>query len=176
MLSARISPSKSSNLGIGFGNPLPYLCLNQPLGSRLIKWNLPTGNLDLKLDTTKSTKSKVITFSKILFSSYCVTYINEWQIFKWVSPDPKYESLSHVWLFVTPMDCSSQGSSIQRILQARILERVAISFSRGTSWPMDRTWVSCLQVDSLPLRHQGNSSPYQTPFKKSSPLKLIFKI
>ena len=42
MLSARNSPSKSSNLGMGFGNPLPYLCLNQPLGSRSIKWNLPT--------------------------------------------------------------------------------------------------------------------------------------
>ena len=29
------------------------------------------------------------------------------------------------------------------ILQARVLEWVAISFSRGSSWPKDRSWVSC---------------------------------
>ena len=41
-----------------------------------------------------------------------------------------------------PMDCSPPGSSIHRILQARILERVAISFSKGSSWPRDWTQVS----------------------------------
>ena len=33
-----------------------------------------------------------------------------------------------------PMDCSTPGSSVHRITQARILEWVAISFSRGSSW------------------------------------------
>ena len=42
-----------------------------------------------------------------------------------------------------PMDWSLPGSSIHRILQARVLEWVAISFSRGSSRPRDRTWVSC---------------------------------
>ena len=41
-----------------------------------------------------------------------------------------------------PMDCSPPGSSIHGILQARVLEWVAISFSRGSSQPMDRTPVS----------------------------------
>ena len=41
-----------------------------------------------------------------------------------------------------PIDCSPLGSSIHGILQARILEWVAISFSRGSSRPRDRTWVS----------------------------------
>ena len=41
-----------------------------------------------------------------------------------------------------PMDCSLPGSSIHRILQARVLEWVAISFSRGSSQPRDRTLVS----------------------------------
>ena len=40
-----------------------------------------------------------------------------------------------------PVDCSPPGSSIHGILQARVLERVAISFSRG-SRPRDRTQVS----------------------------------
>ena len=43
-----------------------------------------------------------------------------------------------------PVDCSPPGSSIHGILQARILECVAISFSRGSSWPRDRTQVSCI--------------------------------
>ena len=41
-----------------------------------------------------------------------------------------------------PMDCSPPGSSIHGILQARVLEWVAISFSRGSSQPRNRTWVS----------------------------------
>ena len=43
-----------------------------------------------------------------------------------------------------PMDCSPPGSSVHGILQARILEWVAISSSRGSSQPRDRTQVSCI--------------------------------
>ena len=42
-----------------------------------------------------------------------------------------------------PMDCSLPGSSINGVFQARILEWVAISFSRGSSWLRDLTLVSC---------------------------------
>ena len=41
-----------------------------------------------------------------------------------------------------PMDCSPPGSSVQGILQARILEWVAISFSRGSFQPREQTLVS----------------------------------
>ena len=40
------------------------------------------------------------------------------------------------------MDCSLTGSSVHGIFQVRILEWVAISFSRRSSWPRDWTWVS----------------------------------
>ena len=43
-----------------------------------------------------------------------------------------------------PIDCSLPGSSVHGILQARILEWVAISFSRGSSWPRNRSQVSCI--------------------------------
>ena len=43
-----------------------------------------------------------------------------------------------------PMDCSLPRSCVHRTLQARILEWVAIPFSRGSSWPRDRTQVSCI--------------------------------
>ena len=42
-----------------------------------------------------------------------------------------------------PTDGSLSGFSVHRIFQARILEWVAISSSRGSSWPRDPTWVSC---------------------------------
>ena len=52
-----------------------------------------------------------------------------------------------------PKDCSLPGFSVLGILQARIMEWVAIPFSRGSSQPRDQSWVSCLlqwQADSLP--------------------------
>ena len=51
------------------------------------------------------------------------------------------------------LDCSPPGSSLHEILQVRILEWVAMPSSRGSLWPRDETWVSCLLrwwVDSLP--------------------------
>ena len=51
--------------------------------------------------------------------------------------------LSRVWLFCDPMDCSPPVSSVHGILQARILEWVAISFSRGSSQTRDSTHSSC---------------------------------
>ena len=43
-----------------------------------------------------------------------------------------------------PMDCSPPGFYIHGGFQARVLEWVAISFSRGPSWPRDQTRVSCI--------------------------------
>ena len=47
------------------------------------------------------------------------------------------------------MDCSPPGSSVPGILQARILEWVAISFSRETSRPRDQTRVFYTAADSV---------------------------
>ena len=43
------------------------------------------------------------------------------------------------------MDCGPPGFSIHGVFQARILAWVAISFSRGSSPPRDRTQVSCIE-------------------------------
>ena len=53
------------------------------------------------------------------------------------------------------MDCSPPGFSVHEISQARILEWVANSFSRGSSWPRDGTLLHW-QAGSLPLSHQGS--------------------
>ena len=64
-----------------------------------------------------------------------------------------------------PMDCSPPGSSVHGISRARILEQVAISFSRESSQARDQTWVSYIACTgdgglgwvSLPLAPPGNS-------------------
>ena len=54
------------------------------------------------------------------------------------------KSLQSCLTLWNPIDHSLSGSSVHGILQARILEWVAILFSRGSSQPRDRTWVSCI--------------------------------
>ena len=56
-----------------------------------------------------------------------------------------------------PVDCSPPGSSVHGILQARILEWVALPFSRASSLARDRTQVSCF-ADSLPSELPGKHS------------------
>ena len=72
------------------------------------------------------------------------------------------KSLSRVWL-CNPVDCSLPGSSDYGIIQARILESVAIFFSRRSSQPRDQAqgsnlglwhWRQTLQI----LSHQGSLS------------------
>ena len=58
-----------------------------------------------------------------------------------------------------PLDCSSPGSSVHGILQARMQEWVAMPSSGGSSRPMIEPASPALQVDSLLLSHQG--SPQQ---------------
>ena len=55
-----------------------------------------------------------------------------------------------------PTDCSLPRSSIHEILQARILEWVVTPFSRDLPNPGIEPRSPALQVDSLPLSHQGS--------------------
>ena len=82
-------------------------------------------------------------------------------LFQWVSPSHEVAKIlefqlqheSFQWTPRTdlqscptlcdPMDCSPPGSSVHGFFQTGILEWVAISFSKGSSRPRDRTWVSC---------------------------------
>ena len=61
-------------------------------------------------------------------------------------PEVSLTAQDACWLLIhfekNSCDCSPPGSSVHRILQARILEWIAIPFSRGSSPPRDRTWVS----------------------------------
>ena len=68
-----------------------------------------------------------------------LNWLNEWMTRKW-----NRSVVSNSLWFHDSMDCCLPGSSVHGILQARVLEGVAISFSRGSSQPRDRTRVSCI--------------------------------
>ena len=53
-----------------------------------------------------------------------------------------------------PTDCSPPGFSVHWILQAGILECIAIPFSRGSSDPGIEPWSLALQADPLPLSYR----------------------
>ena len=74
----------------------------------------------------------------------------------------KVKSLSRVRL-CNPVDCSPPGSSIHGIFQAKVLEWVAISFSKGSSRPRDRTqvYLRCRQT-LYHLSHLGGCSSILT--------------
>ena len=76
-------------------------------------------------------------------SSYSTSICRE-DLSKYIALVVTVQLLSHVQLFFDPMDCSPPGSSVREISQARILEWVATSFSRGSSQPRDQTHVSCI--------------------------------
>ena len=64
----------------------------------------------------------------------------------WVKEDAEWPR-AHVWLSATPWTVAHQVPLLSTVFQARILEWVAISFSRGSFGPRDGThvfWVSCV--------------------------------
>ena len=62
------------------------------------------------------------------------------------------------------MDCILPGSSVHRILQARILQWVAISFSWGSSQCRDWTNISCITGGFFTTEPPGNPSTYSLPW------------
>ena len=78
-----------------------------------------------------------------------VLTVASWPAYRFLKRQVRWSGISISFrilcpIICDPMDCSLPGSSVHRILQARILEWVAIPFSQGSSWPRDQTQVSCI--------------------------------
>ena len=102
---------------------------------------------------TATKKSQVSFFLTVIMGSWCEAQLRAWMKKGFVN----IKKLSKGWFFINKQTCSvclvmsdflqPHGFSIHRILQARILEWVAISYSRGSSWRRDWTgvsWISCI--------------------------------
>ena len=78
-------------------------------------------------------------------------------------PHPFVKHIQSCPTLCDPMDASPLGSFVHGILQARILQCIAISFSRGHSWLKDQTLVSCVSYTGRPvlyqLSHEGSPTP-----------------
>jgi len=72
-----------------------------------------------------------------------------------------------------PMDCSPPGSSVHGILQAGILEWVAIPFSKGSSWPGIESGSPMLQLDSLPSEPPESGSVQFSSVQSLSRVRLF---
>ena len=83
-----------------------------------------------------------------------------------------FHSSLHACFFICPtlcdtMDCSLPGSSVHEVLQERIVEWVAISFSRGSSQLGIKLRSPALQVDSLQSEPPGKPSSSHGKIKLS---------
>ena len=85
-----------------------------------------------------TSRTQVLSYSRIdnrwIMDSYVV----------WVPVCVRAQLLQLHQTLCDPMDCTPPGSSVHGILQARILEWVAMPFSRGHSWPRDWIHVFCI--------------------------------
>ena len=123
-----------------FSDQLLFLWLKMTGGILFSEW---PQELQDPFKASSITFLEVIRENKTAFCCYLCTQAHlytgciEHQSEKW-----KGQSLSRIRL-CDPTDYSLPGSSVHAILQARILEWVAIPFSMGSSQYRDQTWVSC---------------------------------
>ena len=123
-----------SRIGEGNGNPLQCSCLENPRDWGAwwaAVYGVAQSRTRLKRRSSSSSFIIIICFLFIvLVAQLCLTLCN-------------------------PLDCNLPDFSVLGIFQARILDLVAISFSRGSSWPRDQTQSSALKADSLPTELPG---------------------
>ena len=101
-------------------------------------------------------KSRNKIISPCNINKLLVIYLSMFPEFAGHPADIESEVAQSCLTLCDPVDCSLSGFSVHGILQARILEWVAISFSRGSSRPRDQTWVSCTAGRLYLLSHQGS--------------------
>ena len=103
-------------------------------------------------------------------TSYVAFLTYKWSELKWS------ENITQSYqILCNPMNRSPPGSSVHGLLQARILEWVAMSSSRASSQPRDRTQVSCIAGGFFTIWPTREAhTVLSLTFKKS--MQVIFQI
>ena len=128
----RLSDFSLSCIGEGNGNPFQYSYLENPRG-RGAWWHAV-------IHGVSKSRTWLSNWTELNHFLYIIIFLQDMILRKGKESESEVAQLCLT--LCDPMDCSLPGSSIHGILQARILEWVAISFSSGSSWPRDRTQVS----------------------------------
>ena len=117
-------------------------------------------------------QARVLEWGAIAFCNNSITYSNiKQKVMLLLLPSRLVVSDS-----LCPMDCSPPGSSVHEILQARILEWVAIPISRGSSQPRDNLNLLGLphwQVGSLPLAPPRKPIRCSTSFLREHKMQIV---
>ena len=119
----------------GSGNPLQYSCLGNPIDRGA--WG-PTVHGDARVRHDLATKPPPPPVFTLFINWYCLLLRDE--MVGWRHQLNGHESVlvaQSCRTLCDPMDCSPPGSSVHGISQARILEWVAISCTRGSPQPRD---------------------------------------
>ena len=105
----------------------------------------------------------LISVGKTTWSCLLVSLIQHscWARSSWTLPLPCAKSLQLCPTLCNPIVCSLPGSFVDAILQARILEWVAVPFSRGSSQP--RNWTHISSVSWIAGRFLTNEPPGEAP-------------
>ena len=115
-----------SCIGEGNGNPLQCSCLENPRDRAAEVYGVAQSRKRLKqLSSSSSSNSHPGSMVAFLITLRLFRYLYFFALVV-------VYSLSHSWLFCDPMDCSLLGPAVHVISQARVLEWVAIAFSRGS--------------------------------------------
>ena len=132
-----------------FSNQLQLDTINNPdlPMTNLILWKVHLPQIkDILMEdpeTVSGSSDPVAISFPVLYTRTLLFIHSRWSEVKW-NCSVVSDSLHSPW-----MDCVLWGPSIHGILQARILEWVAISFSRGSSWPRIEPGSPALQTDAF---------------------------
>ena len=128
--------------GVSRWKPSWWWSLQSGSGSAATRWDLRDGDTGSKSNVKRCVHAQVPPLP--LWGTRLLLQVPVSSL--WIRASEQYvihaQALRHVRLLAALMDCSPPGSSVHGIFQVRILEWVAYPFSRGSSWPRDRTQVS----------------------------------
>ena len=117
--------------------PILYSCLVNPMDRGA--WQARVHGVTKESDMTKQPNNNKFLFYHVICSKAWICAVFSFS----VAYSMKVLVAQSCLTLCNPMNYSPPGFSVPRILQARILEWVAISFTRGSSQPRDSTWISC---------------------------------
>ena len=149
----------------------------RPEGRHLIRWhnyflvNVHQQGTELRPSVIRKQVVEEVCTDACEFLPSTSRFLKRWKNLEWALEVKLFVAQSHLTLHDS-MDCSLPGSSVHGILRARILEWVAIPFSRGSS-PGTEPKSPVLQADSLPSEPLTFGQFHHCSSKTLHPLKFI---